>query len=241
MKIDVIGRGNVGTHLCKALQGNADVNPVAPRTLDGIRGDADIYLISVSDDAISDVAENLKHRVNESSIVAHTSGTTPLSAISPLFANSGVFYPLQTFSKDVELDYIEIPFFIEGSSAEVSNILKEAAKAVSKHVYEADSENRKSLHIASVFACNFVNHLWTLSDKYLTDRGLSFDMLRPLITETCRKACRMRPYEAQTGPAVRRDTVTITSHEKSLAENPGYLKIYEMLTHSIMNNSFSHE
>lgn len=245
--IDIIGTGNVGTHLYRAFEGKADVNNVPSRTLDSLRTDSDIYLISVSDDAIrkvsGKVSDYLTHVCksildwkNDNAIIAHTSGTTPLSVISDLYPATGVFYPLQTFSKGVELNYSEIPLFIEGASADVAHRLTEVAKLITEKVYDADSEKRKTLHIASVFACNFANHLWALSEEFLAGSGLSFDMLRPLIMETCRKAGRISPYDGQTGPAVRHDMKTIQSHETALAANsdPELLEIYKLLTDSII-------
>ena len=237
MKIDIIGTGNVGTHLYNALRDKADVHAIPSRTLDGLHRDADIYLICVSDAAIVDVAERVSELVSWSSIIAHTSGSTPISAISGLHARTGVFYPLQTFSKDVSLDYSEIPFFIEGRDPEVCDSLKILSGLISKHVYDADSACRRELHIASVLACNFANHLWTLADGYLTEKGLKFDMLRPLIKETCRKISTVSPYSAQTGPAVRHDMPIITSHLQTLDGNYTELHdIYDMLTRSIINH-----
>lgn len=237
MKIDIIGTGNVGTHLYNALRDKAEVYSIPARTLDGLHRDADMYLISVSDAAIVEVADRVSKMAGQDSIIAHTSGSTPISAISGLHGRSGVFYPLQTFSKDVSLEYSEIPFFIEGTDPQVCESLRIAARLISQHVYDADSACRRELHIASVLACNFVNHLWALADGYLTEKGLKFDMLRPLVKETCRKIQAVSPYSAQTGPAVRHDIPTIISHLHTLDINDTELHdIYDMLTRSIIKH-----
>lgn len=239
MKIDIIGRGNVGTHLFNAFSENADVVSVSSRDLKDLRKDSDIYLISVSDNAIEDIVAKISSLVPDSSIIAHTSGSTSIDILKPFGNQVGVFYPLQTFSKDVPLDYSEIPFFLEASNSESLATLKSVAKKVSDYVYEADSDKRRNLHIASVFACNFVNHLWTLSADFLSSNGLDFDMLRPLIKETTAKALHIEPQHAQTGPASRHDSKTISAHLESLNGNPKLEKLYRMLSDSIEEHMIS--
>lgn len=236
MKIDIIGTGNVGTHLLRAFEGKADAKAVNPHSLEGLREDSEIYIISVSDDAIPPVAKRLKSKISKESILAHTSGTTPLSVLKGTTSHTGVFYPLQTFSKNVALDYSEIPFFIEGESDVTVRDLDKAARLISGHVSRADSEQRKDLHIASVLSCNFCNHLWSLADSYLEKHGLDFKTLLPLIRETARKAAEKRPGELQTGPAVRHDLKIMESHSRKLEENPELLDIYTLLSMSIMNH-----
>lgn len=232
-KVYVIGRGNVASHLCKALEGKADVTMVNPHTLEELGDDAGFILISVKDDAIREVAEKLS---GTSSVVAHTSGSTPIDVFNGLgIDRHGVFYPLQTFSSDVKLDYNEIPFFIEAESSETSEMLKALARQISGNVYDADSEKRKKLHLASVFACNFVNHLWTISDRILSENGLDFDMLRPLIKETTAKLGRTTPFEGQTGPAVRNDLKILDLQREQLESDPEILNIYNILSDSIIN------
>lgn len=237
MRIDIVGKGKVGTHLVRALEDHADVCSVPSRTLKGLRTDSDLYLICVSDDAICDVAGKIAHIINRKAVLAHTSGTTPLSAISDIYPATGVFYPLQTFSKGIDLEYSEIPFFIEGSDTYTTHVLETVARLIGEKVYMADSERRKDIHIASVLSCNFVNHLWTLADNYLAARNIPFDVLLPLIRETGNKILRVSPVEAQTGPAARHDMKTISSHMEKLRDNPGLLGIYNIMTASIMNHN----
>ena len=234
MKIDIIGTGNVGSHLFNAFsKKGVDVNNVNSRSLDGLRTDSDLYVISVSDNAILDVARAISSRMPSNAILAHTSGTTDIAILKGLNANTGVFYPLQTFSKNVGLDYSEIPFFIEGSNGLTLNSLKGAASIISRVVVEMDSQQRRDLHVASVLSCNFVNHLWMLSEKYLAERNIDFSLLHPLIKETVRKIERTEPFRAQTGPAVRHDSVTIERHLEKLECDPEISAIYRLLSDSI--------
>lgn len=233
MQIDIIGRGNVGWHLLQAFAGKADVVSVDSKSLAELRLDADIYIISVSDNAIEEIARRLNELLDSSRFVAHTSGTMPLDALDSFFGRTGVFYPLQTFSKNVNLDYREIPIFIESHSPEDESLLSEVAGLISNKVIRMDSQRRKDLHIASVLSCNFVNHLWTLAERYLNEKEIDFSLLRPLIEETTRKLKRLSPYDGQTGPAVRHDNKTISSHLQQLSDYPEISGIYTMLTESI--------
>lgn len=232
MKIAIIGRGNVATHLERALRSHADVTTVDPHTLDGMPEDAVVSLISVTDNAIADVAKAL-HATGFNGIVAHTSGSTPMEALG-MFEHRGVFYPLQTFSRDVELDYGSIPFFIEGDSEATAETLSEIAALVSPTVHRADSSARKQLHIASVMACNFTNHLYTLADSLLREKGYDISVLLPLIGETVGKLRKTTPAKAQTGPAARRDTKTINAHLEALADYGRLKEIYGLMTDSII-------
>lgn len=247
LKIDILGRGNVGWHLAKAFDGKADVVNVNPRTLEGLRIDSDIYLISVSDNAVEDLARRLHHKLYHSEtgktdnedcgqmIVAHTSGSVPAGILS-FFPRYGVFYPLQTFTVGRALNYSDIPFFIEGNSAEVTECLMKLAGLISQKVLEADSDLRRELHIASVFSCNFVNHLWALSNRYLKEKGIDFSLLYPLILETVSKINGNDPDLMQTGPASRGDTNVIARHIAMLDAYPEMRSIYTMLSESIMKS-----
>lgn len=232
MKIAIIGRGNVATHLERALSDHSDVTIVDPHTLAGMPENADMSLISVTDNAISEVAKAL-HATGFRGIVAHTSGSTPIDVLD-MFDRRGVFYPLQTFSRDVELDYGSIPFFIEGDSEATAETLARIASMVSPTVHRADSAARKQLHIASVLACNFTNHLYTLADSLLHEKGYDISVLLPLIGETVGKLRKTTPAKAQTGPAARRDSKTINAHLEALGDSKRLREIYRLLTESII-------
>ena len=208
---------------------------VNPHTLYDLPEHSDITLISVSDSAIREVAERLSTR--ECGILAHTSGSTPMDVLDGMAQETGVFYPLQTFSKDVPLNYGEIPFFIEASSPEAEERLIQLARKVSPNVYHAGSDHRRGLHIASVFACNFVNHMWSIADCLLHDQDLDITVLRPLIQETFRKAMSNPPHTVQTGPAARGDMNTINRHLEMLADKPEISKLYEEISASIRNET----
>jgi len=191
---------------------------------------ADIYIVALKDSAVKDVLSGFDF---QNKLIVHTSGSLPLSALKPFSENYGVLYPLQTFSKTREIDFTEIPVFIEANYPENESILKLIAEKISKKVSVLNSEKRKSLHIAAVFACNFVNHFYSLAAGYLDAHDIPFDVLYPLIEETARKAQEIPPKEAQTGPAVRFDETIINDHLQGLEQFPELKALYNSISKSI--------
>lgn len=250
MKIVIVGAGNVATHLAKALNKidevkvtqiwsnhyqNAlqlanDVNAIAIENLADIDHEADICLIAIKDDAIAPTIKKLK---GFKGLVAHTSGAVQLSVFDDEFKHYGVFYPLQTFSKQKDINFNDIPICLEANTAEGLTLLKNIAAKLSTRVSVIDSEKRKILHLAAVFACNFTNHLYALADEVLKANDLDFDILRPLIVETANKVQNELPLVVQTGPAIRNDVDTMLGHEKLLEKQPALLTIYKTLSESI--------
>ncbi|SOD14961.1 Rossmann-like and DUF2520 domain-containing protein [Pedobacter xixiisoli] len=249
MRVSIIGSGNVATHIAKALR-NANVtllniwsynlenaqmlankvDAIAVTKLSQINtDDSDAVLISVKDDAIATVASQL---VNYSGLIAHTSGAVTIDVLSN-HKNYGVFYPLQTFSKHKELDFGNVPLCLEANDTSNLDSLKQLAKLISKSVYEVDSEQRKTLHLAAVFACNFPNYLYGVAQQLLAQNHLDFDIIKPLIIETANKIQTALPMEVQTGPAVRNDEQTLKKHEGMLQEHPEWLTIYKLLSEQI--------
>lgn len=248
MKIVCIGSGNVATHMAQAFNARGiNVVQVFSRDLSHaellaqktaaqaiadlslIRRDADLYVIAVKDDAITEIAQSLE---GVAGLVLHTSGATDIQVLKNC-KRYGVLYPLQTFSKSRAIDFSNVPLFIEAGNQAVFSDLKLIADQLSHRVYEADSEKRRVLHLAAVFACNFVNQLYTLSADLVEHHGLEFEMLRPLILETALKVQSAEPVNVQTGPAVRGDQQTMMNHLDLLTLTPELQGIYETLSNSI--------
>lgn len=244
IRVVIIGAGNVAIHLSRAMVDSTRIRLVqifsrsekniaslpgsVPRTDDlGALAEADVYLVAVKDDAISALAPVLKHL---SGLVAHTSGTVSMDALAGI-DRRGVFYPVQTFSKDRELDWKSIPLVLETSDPNDMGLLRSLAAELSDSIHEIDSAGRKKLHLAAVFANNFSNHMFRLSKEICQDNELSFDLLRPLILETASKVISMEPEAAQTGPARRKDRKVMSDQEDQLdAEKK---EIYSLLSDSI--------
>jgi len=151
--------------------------------------------------------------------------------------NCGVFYPLQTFSKNQKINFKDVPICIEANNKKTLNILSNLAKSVSNNIYFTNSEQRKSLHLAAVFACNFTNHLYSISENILKKENIDFEILKPLIIETANKIKNHSPLEMQTGPAIRNDKEIIKEHLKLLKRNKTEQNIYKLLTENIIKIS----
>lgn len=249
LKICIIGAGNVATHLALALGRVGRVVQVLARTPESalrlasrigggceavadpsaLRTDADLYLISVSDDSVAQVVASTPAAPG---IWAHTSGSVPMDVFKGYKERYGVFYPLQTFSRDAEVDIREVPFFIEGSSREVTDHLLDVARQLSSMVEEADSNRRRALHIAGVFGCNFANLMWMKANEQLEREGLDISYLMPLLKVTLAKLEQLSPRDAMTGPARRGDTGVMNRHAELLPE--GDREIYRLLSQEIM-------
>ncbi|RKT00621.1 Rossmann-like and DUF2520 domain-containing protein [Flavobacterium sp. 123] len=247
-KIIIIGSGNVAQQLIRAFAKNTATELIQvysrqkniPSSLldpTKVINDyslllkADLYIIAVSDDAIPTVSAQLPFK---NRLVVHTSGSVALGALDDK-NRKGVFYPLQTFSKDKLVDFKTIPICLESENATDFQLLEKAAKSISAKVFAINSEQRKALHVAAVFVNNFVNHLYEIGNTICYENKIPFEILKPLILETAQKIMTLSPQEAQTGPAKRNDSKTIEAHELFLSDE-NQSTIYKILTQSIQNN-----
>jgi predicted short-subunit dehydrogenase-like oxidoreductase (DUF2520 family) len=192
-----------------------------------------VIIVAVPDHRLKDVLNRIQ--CGSDTLVAHTAGSFGLDAFPGHIINKGVFYPLQTFSKNRKVSFAGLPFLLESSGDQYSEILRQLAEAVSGKVYFTDHEKRRMIHLAAVFACNFTNHLLTEGKVISEKAGVPFDIFHPLIRETVSKAIESGPENSQTGPAVRNDRNTIEKHMELLSFSPELQKIYRGLTESIIN------
>lgn len=250
MKIVFLGSGNVATHLAKALVAaehriiqvfspspeNATllaekVGAEAVSRLDLINTEADLYLFCVKDNALQEVILQMPQTKG---VWVHTAGSMPMTLFSSRKEEYGVIYPLQTFSKARALQFSDIPLFIEGSTPATALFLEKTGLSISREVHLLSGEKRRYLHLAAVFACNFVNHMYNLSSEILLKEDIPFTILRPLIMETAAKVTEMTPGEAQTGPAVRNDEGVMQSH-LALIDHPQIKELYTLISKSIQS------
>ena len=245
IKIIILGAGNVGTHLFRNLNSSKKTKVVQwyNRSLDSINKhkkevavtnqikdlrEADVYLLALSDDVIPEMAKQLK---DLKGIIAHTAGSVPMSILSES-NNYGVFYPLQTFSKNRDTDFKNIPICLEASNESSYQTLFKLASTLGNNINKINSEQRLGLHTAAVFVNNFTNHLYQLGNTICKEQNISFRLLQPLIKETAAKIESMTPKDAQTGPALRKDYITLQKHQDQLS-NPDIKNLYLYLTESI--------
>jgi predicted short-subunit dehydrogenase-like oxidoreductase (DUF2520 family) len=248
-KIVLLGAGNLATRLGMALQEKQfPVVQVYSRTLASaeilgrklrtaytnrlrdVVPDAGIYLFAVKDAALPEVLTGLPPLPG---LWVHTAGSLSPAVFSGYSERSGVLYPLQTFSRNREISFQSVPFFIEANRPEDEILLEAIASTLSGRVMRLSSEKRKCLHLAAVFACNFTNHLYGIASGVLEKEGLSRNLLLPLIQETVAKITDMHPLEAQTGPAVRNDENVMSEHLEMLNGQPQLQELYRLLSASI--------
>lgn len=254
-KIAIIGTGNVAWHLAPALEeAGHTITEVYGRStkkisditqklytaeekfdLDFSDSDAEIFILAVNDDAIFEVSDQII--LPENSILVHTSGSVSVEALGYSSASyTGIFYPLQSFSKDRNLTFEEVPFLLESEDEETLQKLKKLAKSLSQLQFVVKSKDRKALHVAAVFASNFSNHMIRLAEEIMRRQGLDFEMLKPLIIETISKSLELGAKRAQTGPAIREDLNTLEAHHQFLNYNEQIAEIYRLISQDIIDS-----
>ncbi len=255
VRISLIGAGNLATRLGLSLKAaghefvqvysRTEASAQALAALLGaeavvqpeaLHSNASLYICALKDDALMDV---LKKVDVGNGILVHTAGSLPLDVLQPYAEKTGVFYPLQTFSKEREVPFDTIPVFVESTDKVVLYILRQLAADLGSEVYENTSEQRLKLHLSAVFACNFVNYLYTISSDLLAEQNLPFDVLKPLIMETAAKVQTNAPSTVQTGPAVRFDKTVMDKHTALLDKHPAWKALYKELSLGIHQRSKS--
>lgn len=250
-RVVIIGSGNVATSLAHGLAARCSVAQIYSRTFchaqalasaigcanatDDLRSlvpDADAYVIAVRDDAIADVIASVP---DNGALWVHTSGSKPIDLFAGQRLHYGVLWPMQSFSRQVVVPLDDVHFFAEASDPEALARLMALGGMLSAHVVEADSAKRHQLHVASVFACNFANHMWTLAHEVLREAGLPFDAVKPLIRTTVDKLDHLTPAQSQTGPAIRHDLQVIDSHLSVLDGDKR--ELYRAISQSIMDHN----
>lgn len=244
----IIGAGNVAVNLAHALQNKgynivqvfsktiesasrlaAQLNTAFTNDVSDITGNADIYIFAIKDDSLADIIAALP---TNNSLWLHTAGSMPMEVFKEKANKYGVLYPLQTFNKNKAADWDNIPILIEGTDKQTLNDIETLARTLTAKVYPVDSETRKYVHLSAVFACNFVNYMYTIGHDFMQKSDLPFSLLLPLIEETCNKIHTRSPLQVQTGPAVRYDLNVINKH-LDLIEDEQIKHIYLMLSNAI--------
>lgn len=250
--ISIIGSGNLAHNLGLALlQAGYAIEKVCSRNIEhaqalakklncgftdcisDLNKNSDYLLIAVKDDVI---VELLPQLIEFSSILIHSSGSLPIDIFSPYSKKYGVLYPLQSFNKNENIDFLNIPIFIEGNNEECISAIFNLANSISDEVLYLESQKRKKVHIAAIFVNNFSNHLYCMAENILEKEHIGFEVMRPLIQKLGERLMHQSPKQLQTGPAKRKDLKIIEEH-LSLLENQGEMqKIYEILSKSILNS-----
>lgn len=238
----VIGAGNVAYHLLSALKKEVQIvgihskgvkNAKELSTLYNIKlykdlvqiPNCDLVLICTNDDTIHAIIKQIPSHLN----IAYTSGSIELPEE---YQNVGVFYPLQTFSKNKPLNLSDVPFLIEANNEILFHQLFKLGQNLSSKVIKANSSERKKIHLAAVFINNFTNHMTYISSELMKKNNLDWELLLPLLKETISKIEVNSPFESQTGPARRNDNTVIQDHLNMLENEQK--EIYQILTKNII-------
>lgn len=255
MRITIIGAGRVAHHLAQVLSTQHQIVQVLNRNLqkakslavlvnaeaidsfEQLDSNIDLAIIAISDQSISTVIGQMHHALPDVLIV-HTSGSTNLDVLTQQHARAGVFYPLQTFSLDREVDWNSTPLFVEAVNKDDLNTLTDLASSLSQRVYQYDSAQRLSLHLAAVFACNFSNYCYDIAKQVVDAKQVDFSLLYPLILETAQKATQHDPRLMQTGPAMRGDQNILNMHNNMLAdaEQTELQQVYQLMSAQILKH-----
>lgn len=255
MRIVLIGAGNLATQLGTALaESEHKVVQVYSRTeesaralgtklgvpyttsLHDITGGSDVYIFSLKDSALEEVAKQVCLH-DDNKVYLHTAGSMPMELFRPYASRYGVLYPMQTFSKQRMVDFKTIPLFVESNCIEAGMLIQRLADSLSHKVMVLSSEQRKYLHLAAVWACNFTNHCYTIAADILESHGIPFNVMLPLIDETTGKVHELKPIEAQTGPAIRYDKSIIDRQIELLDKDIIKQELYKQLSRSIHESS----
>ena len=259
MKISLIGTGRVSSHLAQALlrQGHEIVQvcgrnfektkkfaeQIQARACQSIQQlqPSDLIILAVSDSSIGQLAKQL-HDLFPDTLIVHTSGSTDIVVITQHHARAGVFYPLQTFSFERDVDWSATPLFVEAVNYDDRKLLSDLANSLSKRVYRYTSNQRLTLHLAAVFACNFSNYCYDMAKQIVDAEQVDFSLLYPLMLETAKKATQNEPKQMQTGPAMRGDQNILTMHQNLLnqAGRGDLQQVYQLLSDGILKRHHSY-
>ncbi len=255
--IAIIGSGNVAWHLSQALENAGHnihsvydrklkraealvanlYNAEATDSLDFSNSRAALFILAIKDDAIATVVEKLV-LPGPDAIVVHTSGSVSIEVLGDAWHHYGSLYPLQSFVKSRQVDFKDIPIFIEASNADTKNVLTRLAQSITRKVAFLDSKQRKALHVSGVFASNFVNHMLVVAKQIAKQHKIDFQLLTPLIVETVNKSLELGPENAQTGPAARGDLGVLESHLEFMKDDEALQNIYKSLSQHILDQAY---
>jgi len=245
MKVVIIGSGNVATVMGSqiAAAGHRIVQVVARREEPSARlaavlncgyttqwektnREADIYIVSISDKALTGLGDVLQL---PGKLVVHTAGAMASKVLLSVSANSGVLYPLQSLRSEIR-PFPEFPLLVTANQPQDLPVIEAFARTIASQVQQTDDETRLKLHVAAILVNNFSNYLYTQASVFCAAEKIDFSLLLPLIRETAGRIAFYPPQDVQTGPAVRGDEPTIQRHLEVLSNYKGLSELYRLFT-----------
>ena len=164
MTITLLGGGNLANHLTNVLlnSNGCDLSQIYNRSIEKIRHfekqtkitnnlddlrDTDIYILCIKDIAIKEVSAKIAHKEG---LIVHTSGALAMEVLQNNL-RKGVFYPLQTFSKEKNLSFDNIPICIEAARPKDLEILTFISNtSLQKSVQHQFSSKKKNTSSRSI-------------------------------------------------------------------------------------------
>lgn len=253
--VSIIGSGRLGTTLAVALGRrryliqslvarrlqtarkaarllDADVQVLAAKELRSIKP-ADVFLITVPDDQIAGVAEELS-RLTLTATALHTSGALSSDVLAPLRKRgwrTGSIHPL--FSVSYAGDPIEGAFWsVEGDKSAV-RLGKAIVRDLGGKSFFIRTEDKPLYHAAAVMSSGNVVALFDVALQMMAECGIkratARNILVPLIASTVRSLETKDPAQALTGTFSRGDLETVKRHLAALKNNQDALNLYRLL------------
>lgn len=256
LPVGIVGAGTVGTALAVGLQqagypvvaagsrSFASAQRLAEQVpgcaavpqLQQVVDRAELVFLTVPDDAIRDVADNLEWRTLQMAV--HCSGAQPLTVLRGprhLGAQVGALHPLQTFSSvRAALDNMPGSTFAVEADEPLLGILKGIVGDLGGRWVELRAEDRVLYHVSGVLASNYLVTLLALAadlwEEFGIERKEGLEALLPLVRGTLHNVEENGIPASLTGPIARGDVGTIEKHLRELAERrPDLVDFYRDL------------
>jgi predicted short-subunit dehydrogenase-like oxidoreductase (DUF2520 family) len=229
-----------GRHPERTAEAAAVIGPCA-RACTPIQaaGAAGLVLLTVSDDAIAAVCQELTDAsaFRAGAVVAHCSGALGSEALASARRRGchvGSMHPLQTFpSLQAAMEALPGAYcFIEGDAAATES-LHRLARDIGAHPVPIASAAKPLYHAAAVMACNYLTSLmdaaFALCGQAGIDEQTAPRAMEPLVRATLDNILAQGTQEALTGPIARGDLETVRRHLKALAGQEDLYQVYRAL------------
>ncbi|MCR5113395.1 MAG: DUF2520 domain-containing protein [Acholeplasmatales bacterium] len=258
MKIGFIGAGNVGFSLGKylvsnnidikgyysinredALKASQFTDTECYSTIEDIVYVCDTLFLTVNDDALNQVIDELIKLKLNNKILIHTSGAKSSSIFRELNDNNYCYslHPIYAFNDKYE-SYKGLnlaSFTLEGNDIHIDDIRKLFLRLGNK-VAVIDKNNKAKYHASCVMISNLVTGLIDMAFENINDIGIDDpSIFYPLILNNINNIINCGTVKALTGPVVRNDIGTVEGHLNVLSDNDK--KIYALLSERLIDIS----
>ena len=255
MRIGIIGAGKVGVslglYLAKKMTiiGLYDVNQTAAQNgasliktdcfsnLETLVETSDLLFLTVTDDAIKPVWEQILAFNMAGKIICHCSGALTSEVFVGIEERGAYGYsvhPAMTISHHSAVAEIAVaPIVIEGGEERLDEVAS-LFRTMGNTIHLLRAEHKVRYHAAAVFASNFIVALAQISTELLAECGFDEDgqqIFLPLMQASTHNIVKNGLVNALTGPVERGDLATIEKHLTDLSGDN--LELYRLLSEKI--------